>query len=108
MSLRRFARLKNNSNDVKKGAPLVFIPLALSILGIFFVYEASSVHALTEFGSSFYYFKLQILWVVLGTVLMLGISLVNYKSLYFIAFPLMTVTILESLIFSRRKLQNLV
>jgi cell division protein FtsW len=94
MHNRRFARLKNNSTDVKKGAPLIFIPVVLSVLGIFFVYEASSVHALTEFGSSFYYFKLQIMWVIIGTLLMLALSVVNYKTLYFIAFPLMTVTII--------------
>jgi len=43
---------------------LIFlISTILMFLGIVFVFEASSIRAFNEMGDSFYYFKLQSMWV---------------------------------------------
>ncbi|MBI1862601.1 putative lipid II flippase FtsW [Candidatus Microgenomates bacterium] len=77
---------------------LFFIPLFIAFIGLFFVFEASSIRALNETGDSFYYFKLQIVWVSIGIFLMTFFSFFNYRRLYALSFPLMAATI-ASLIF---------
>ncbi len=77
-----------------KSAHLVFTPLLLATLGLFFVFEASSVRAFSEYGNSFYYFRLQALWIGIGIALMYILSIIRYRALYYLAMPLMTVSII--------------
>ncbi len=77
----------------KKLSSLFFIPLTLSFIGLFFVFEASSVRSFSEVGNSFHYFKLQALWILLGMGVMFFLSLFDYHKFYYIAFPLMMTTI---------------
>ncbi len=70
-------------------ATLVMLPLFLSLWGLFFVFEASYIHAFSEFGDSFHYLKVQALWIVLGAAAMFIFSLFNYHKLYYFAFYLM-------------------
>jgi cell division protein FtsW len=69
----------------KKGLPLQFIlfifPIILSIIGLIFVFESSSIRALTETGDSFHYLKLQMRWIGLGIVAMTAFSLFHYRYL---------------------------
>lgn len=72
---------------------LFFLPVLISIIGVFFVFEASSVRSFNEFGESFHYLKLQIVWIGLGVLVMMLMSFFNYHKLYYLAFFIMSVTI---------------
>ena len=72
---------------------LYLFPLILAFIGLFFVFEASSVKGFSEYSDSFHFFKLQFVWIVSGFILMLVLSKFNYRNLYFLAFPLMLGTI---------------
>jgi cell division protein FtsW len=72
---------------------LLFFPLVLSIFGLFFVYEASAILSLNNFGDSFHYLKLQSLWIGAGIILMFIFSIFDYKRLRFAALPGMIVSI---------------
>lgn len=70
---------------------LFFLPILLSVIGLFFVFEASSVRAFSEYGDSFRYLKLQSLWIVISICAMIFFSFFDYKKLYYLAFPLLAV-----------------
>lgn len=72
---------------------LVLLPVLLSAVGLFFVFEASSIWSLQQLGDSFYYLKLQLLWVSIGLAVMAILSHVDYRKLYVLSLPLMLVTI---------------
>lgn len=72
---------------------LFFLPTIISIVGVFFVFEASSVRSFNEFGESFHYLKLQVVWIALGVLVMMFISFFNYHKLYYLALPMMSITI---------------
>ena len=74
--------------------PLITIPMILSIIGLIFIFEASSIRALSQFSDSFHYIKLQFGWFVLALGLMFFFSMFDYKKLYFFSFIAMIVTIL--------------
>ncbi len=78
----------------KKLSSLIVIPLILSFVGLFFVFEASSVKSFSEVGNSFYYFKLQFLWIALGLGVMFFLSFFDYHKFYYLSFPLMMITII--------------
>ncbi|OGK18041.1 cell division protein FtsW [Candidatus Roizmanbacteria bacterium RIFCSPLOWO2_12_FULL_40_12] len=78
----------------KKLSSLIFIPLTLSFIGLFFVFEASSVKSFSEVGNSFHYFKLQFLWIALGIGVMFFLSFFDYHKFYYLSFPLMMMTII--------------
>lgn len=68
---------------------LFAIPVLLAVFGLFFVYEASSIMAIKTSGDSFYYLKLQSVWITAGFILMMIMAFFNYKNLYYLAMPLM-------------------
>ena len=72
---------------------LFLLPLLLSLVGLIFVFEASSVRGLTEVGDSFHYLKLQLQWIFLGVFCMAFFSYFNFRNLYYMAFPLMAIVI---------------
>lgn len=65
------------------------LPIFLSVAGLFFVFEASYVRAFNDFGDSFHYLKVQALWIVLGTSVMVILSFLDYHKWYYFAFYLM-------------------
>lgn len=73
---------------------LFFLPITLSIVGLFFIFEASSIRSITEFGNSFQYLKLQSIWIVIGVCAIVFFSLFDYHKLYFVSFFAMIATIL--------------
>ena len=73
---------------------LFSIPLFLSLVGLFFVFEASSVRSFQEFGDSFHFFRLQAIWIGLGLLAMLFFSFFDYHKLYFLSFFFIIGTIL--------------
>lgn len=72
---------------------LVTLPIVLSIVGLIFIFEASSVRGFNETGDSFHYLKLQIVWLMLGLGAMTFFALFDYHKLYYFSFIGMMATI---------------
>jgi len=79
----------------------VFLPLALSILGLFLILDASSVFALKYFDDKFYFFKRQFFWFVGGFCGFWFFSLLDYKILkkYSLSFFLFSLFLLVLVLF---------
>jgi len=75
-----------------------FLPLALSIFGLFMIFDASSVAALADFGDKFYYLKHQAISLVLGLVLFFFFAFLDYRFLKKIALPFLAVSLLFLLV----------
>lgn len=75
--------------------PISFImfvlPIVLSVIGLIFVFESSSIRALAENSDSFHYLKLQGFWIFFGIIGMFVLSYFNYKHLYIISFPFLAI-----------------
>jgi cell division protein FtsW len=50
----------------------------LNIVGLVMILSASSVAALSDYGSSWYFFDRQLMWAVLGVIAFVGASTVDY------------------------------
>jgi cell division protein FtsW len=74
-------------------ASLFFMPIFLTTIGLFFVFESSSVSAFRLYGDSFYFFKLQLVWFILGVGVMIFFSFFDYRKLYYLSFPALMITI---------------
>ena len=61
---------------------LIFAVIAISIFGVIMIYSASYVWAEYKFNDAFKYLKHQLLFLVIGLVLMYFISKTNYKIYY--------------------------
>jgi cell division protein FtsW len=57
---------------------LLAVVVVLNLIGLVFVLSASAVTALYEYGSSWYHFKRQLIWVGLGSVAMVGVLRIDY------------------------------
>lgn len=66
----------------KKGDRLLFfLPLALTLFGLFMIFSASSIAALRDFNDKFYYLKHQGVWVLAGFFLFFFFSRLNLEIL---------------------------
>lgn len=74
--------------------PVVILPVLLTLIGLFFIFEASAVLTFRNFNDSFYYLKLQSLWFFLGILLMIFFSFFDYHRLYYFSFPALLITII--------------
>ena len=73
--VKRFSRFVNNKMDY-----ILFITvLILLSIGLIMVLSASAPSALSETGNSYTYFKKQFICAVLGIILMLFISKIDYR-----------------------------
>ena len=80
---------------MQKSALFVFLlSVLLSLIGIFILYESSTYSALLSIGDKYYFVKNQTIWFILGVILCLVISKVNYKNYYKLALPLLLSTLL--------------
>ncbi len=68
---------------------LFLTSVIISLIGIFILYESSTYTALLSIGDKYYFVKNQVVWFVLGVVLCLIVSKVNYRNYYKIALPLL-------------------
>lgn len=57
---------------------LLFTVIFISCFGLIMVYSASSYVAYTKFGSSFYFFNRQAVFMVMGLAVMLAVSKIDY------------------------------
>jgi len=76
----------------KLSAALFVTTCVLSLLGIFILYESSSYTALLNIGDKYYFVKNQSLWLILGVILCLVFSRINYKAYIKFALPLLLAT----------------
>lgn len=77
---------------------IIVISFVLSVIGLYFIFEASSVSGFRSTGDPFYYVTLQSLWFVLGIGCMLFFSVFDYHKLYYLSFPALLITILLLLV----------
>lgn len=70
-----------------------FLVAVLNLLGLVMVLSASSVHALTEEGSSWYYVSRQALWGLVGAVALVAVARVDYHRWRRLATPLLLVSL---------------
>src|SRR5688500_3698134 len=73
-------------------AILLGIVVLLNLIGLLMVLSASSVHALQEYGSSWVFFKRQVLWVLTGGGGLLLAARVDYRRWSRLAIPMLVVT----------------
>ncbi len=67
-------------------------PLALSLFGLFMIFDASSASALADFGDKFYYLKHQALWLIFGLGFFFFFAFLDYRILRKIALPFMIIS----------------
>jgi len=80
-------KLKSAKKPKTKSARWLFtLPIILSVVGLFFIFEASAVKSLADNGDSFYYLKQQSVWLVIGVIMMIVVSFFDYHKLYYLAF----------------------
>jgi cell division protein FtsW (lipid II flippase) len=70
---------------------IAFLVAVFNLLGLVMVLSASSVKALDEHGSSWYYVGRQALWAVVGTGALVAVSRVDYHRWRRMATPLLWV-----------------
>ncbi|MCX7881285.1 MAG: putative lipid II flippase FtsW [Patescibacteria group bacterium] len=80
-------------NKKKSFVSLIFSPIIFSLIGLFFIFEASAVKSFREFGDGLYYFKLQLIWFGLGLLIMFFLANFDYRNLYYLSFFFMIGTI---------------
>lgn len=73
--------------------PFFAATLALVTIGLIMLFSATYPYALQNEGDSYYYFKRQFVFAVLGIIVMLVVSKVNYKFLKVIEKPLFAVSV---------------
>ncbi len=91
---KRIRKISGNTTRTPISWTMFLFPIILSIIGLIFVFEASSIRALSETGDSFHYLKLQGYWIIMGVIGMIILSFFNYKNLYLISFPFLAVVMI--------------
>ncbi|GAB4219309.1 MAG: stage V sporulation protein E [Candidatus Microgenomates bacterium] len=72
--------------------PIVYIPFFLSLIGLIFIFEASAIRAANQYYDSLHFLKAQLLWLIIGLIVMFIFSLIDYKKLYFLSLSSMIIT----------------
>lgn len=87
--------MKSNKPYKKRFLGWLFtIPIFLSFIGLFFVFDASSVKSFQQYGDSFHFFKLQLIWIILGIIAMFFFSIFDYRKLYYLSLIFMIGTMI--------------
>lgn len=73
---------------------LMAVAILLLVIGLVMIYSASAVLASRQYGGSFFFFKRQILWAVIGLAAMVAASRLPYSIWQPAALPLIFVTLL--------------
>src|SRR4051794_19482825 len=68
---------------------LLAVIVVLNLIGLVMVLSASSVTALHQEGSSYYYFERQLMWLAVGTVAFVLALRPDYHRLRMLAWPLL-------------------
>ena len=93
---RSVARTKPKA-ELGRGHPAVLLTVTLGVLlllGLVMILSASSVTSFANFGSSFMYFKKQLLWAVLGVISFVVFARLDYRRLKGVGYLLLPVVVL--------------
>ena len=71
---------------------IIAVVAVLNLLGLVMVLSASSVQALRNHGSSWFFFNRQLVWVALATAVLVGVARIDYRRLRTIGAPIMVVS----------------
>ena len=77
---------------------LLALVAVLCLGGLVMVLSASSVAALDELGDSYYFFKRQLVWLLIGTVAMVAIMRLDYRTWRRYALPAVVVAVVALLL----------
>ena len=77
----------HHRNKLNKLNFLTIIPIILTVVGLLFIFEASSVSAFRNLGDSYFYLKRQLIWFVLGLIIMFTLSKIDYRIFHRLAYP---------------------
>jgi cell division protein FtsW len=69
------------------------IVVVLNAIGLVMVLSASSVHSLQAYGTSWLFFKRQVIWVLIGAGSLAAVSRVDYRRWARVAIPMLVVTV---------------
>ena len=72
--------------------PLVFLIFILMSIGLVMLFSASFANSLHNFGTSYHFIKNQATFAIVGTVIMLALSLFDYHQYHRMAWPLYGLT----------------
>lgn len=90
--VKRDKRIKNKK-PISWSLIGLFSSIILGFIGLYFIFEASSVSAFRAVGDPFHFVKLQLIWFLLGIFVMLFLYFFDYHRLYYLSFPLILLTI---------------
>lgn len=87
-------RVRAQAKGVSRSIAFLLVPVSLLVVvGLGAILSASSVLGLREAGDSLYYFKRQIVWLVIGAIGMVTAAFIPLRWWRRMAFPLFLVTI---------------
>lgn len=69
------------SQEKKLDYPLLFTTIALVVVGLIVIYDASVIAAYRDFGDKFYFFKNQLVWATVGLFSLIFFTFLNYKKI---------------------------
>lgn len=72
----------------------LYLILILLTIGLVFIADISTPQALNFFNDKFYFFRQQALWAIIGVVVMIITSLINYRFWKKIAVPFFFITVI--------------
>ncbi len=72
---------------------LYTLPIILTCIGLYFVFEGSSIRALNLYQDPFFFVKRQLMWFIFAIVGMVICSRLNYRRLYIVALPTVILSI---------------
>ena len=74
--------------------PFLFLTLTLVAIGLIMLFSASYAYAYYNYGDSYYFIKSQLMWAVIGIVVMFAISYFDYHHLHKFAMPILLLSFL--------------
>ena len=77
----------------KTNISLVISVVFLTLFGLIMIYDASSYVAFRDFGDKYHYVKDQFVWAILGFAFLGFFSFFDYRKLYDLALPILTVAL---------------
>lgn len=89
----RFQKISLRSQQSSIDFPLLFTVVVLMIFGLIMVYDSSVVHAVKDFGDSYYYIRQQAIWVVLGVISGIFFYHFDYHQFRRFAVPMVVVSV---------------
>ena len=72
---------------------LLSAAIALTLFGLFIIYDASSYSAFKDFGDKYHYIKDQLFWALIGVGGLTFFSLFDYRKLYALSLPILVSSI---------------